>query len=531
VNPSVTAVFQGSTLRLANPGQCGPEHCFMLKKEGLFTPLRLLVISGLLVSLTISAWCCRDSCHWKGDALDLIKDTVLLLRYHDGLQSARPGGRFPLLQTLPVGIMTRLKMKVVEQLDFLSTLNGLSLSLSLVWGGFALRGRGRFAPLLFISALLLSPLLWFSRSGFGEMLAAFCTLGLVISCCLDLSWLMIMIFMILAGISKETAAPFLLLLGACASAIRKTRRSETDSCPTLLARPRYWPLVCGALTAVALNSGLNWIRFGSTLNYFYLRPELVVHDWPTWANFFAAIWVAPNGGLAFFWPASVLILLVVEAGVVSRRLLSRGSSPGGRWRSSLPLLGVIVTLAGITATLASWHAPLGWDAWGPRLLLPWIPASLFLVLFAYGGDVDRAMQFLERRPVLWVLALGTVATLSIPQTFALFQPQMCWSWFQWKPSPEFPRQRSVLHDPEYFYRSEKHDMWRREWIMWPAYTYRPLTKEQGIAIADSFALAVLLPLLAGARTRGVSAVCQDTKGRGSSGAERQLGAAAPFEQT
>jgi hypothetical protein len=136
---------------------------------------------------------------------------------------------------------------------------------------------------------------------------------------------------------------------------------------------------------------------------------------------------------------------------------------------------------------------------------------LYLLLFVYASDLDRAMGYLRGRPVLWVLVLGTVAALSIPQVYALYQPQMCWSWFEWKPTPEFPKQRSVLQDPEYFYRSEKHDMWNREWIMWPAFTYRPFTKEQGLAIADSFALAVLLPLLARVRTRSVTVACQDTK--------------------
>ena len=79
----------------------------------------------------------------------------------------------------------------------------------------------------------------------------------------------------------------------------------------------------------------------------------------------------------------------------------------------------------------------------------------------------------------------------------MFEPRFYYDWFfARKPTPEFPKLRDVGRDPEYFYRSEKYDMWQREWILKSAYIDRPASKAQGIAIADSFALAVLLPLLA-----------------------------------
>ena len=258
-------------------------------------------------------------------------------------------------------------------------------------------------------------------------------------------------------------------------------------------------------SAAAFNSGLNWLRFGSVLNQWYLRPTLIVPDWPTRANFFAAIWVAPNGGLAVFWPASVLLLLLVGTTVFRRVSCSQCTSPGNWWLNAWPFLCVILVLACVTAGHASWHAPLGWDAWGPRLILPWIPASLFLVLFAYGNEIDRAMEFLERRPVLWVIIMGTVAGLSLPQVSVIFRPEMYVLWFRWKPTPEFPEPRHILRDPAYFYRSEKYDLWQREWILKPAYNYQPAPQVLGLAIADSFAITVLLPLLARARAPSMDA--------------------------
>ena len=156
----------------------------MLLRNRFLTPLRLVAMSGLVLSLVISAWSYQDRSMAVMDTIDLIKDTGRLLDYLDGSRLTRPGGRFPLLQAIPVVIMTRMRLDLNEQLQYLIFLNLLSLLISLAWGMFALRGR--FAPLVFVSTLLLSPLPHYSRTSFGEMLAAFCTLGLVISSCADL---------------------------------------------------------------------------------------------------------------------------------------------------------------------------------------------------------------------------------------------------------------------------------------------------------------------------------------------------------
>ncbi len=98
-----------------------------------------------------------------------------------------------------------------------------------------------------------------------------------------------------------------------------------------------------------------------------------------------ALWLAPNGGVGWFWPlaAAVVIGLVVIAGTAAR---------GGaeRRRRSLPAVGLVVALLLTTGTLASWFAPFGWVAWGPRLMVPVLPAVLgLLTVVLYHSEVEQ----------------------------------------------------------------------------------------------------------------------------------------------
>ena len=60
----------------------------------------------------------------------------------------------------------------------------------------------------------------------------------------------------------------------------------------------------------------------------------------------------------------------------------------GSWRLRLAKgpIGIVLVLAALTFGLSGWWAPFGWIAWGPRLLLPWIPACLLILLRAYPGE-------------------------------------------------------------------------------------------------------------------------------------------------
>ena len=307
---------------------------------------------------------------------------------------------------------------------------------------------------------------------------------------------MITFFMALAGMSKEPAAPFLLLLGAAASSAREPALSGERPNTLTLARPRFAPLICGAVLAIALNSAFNWIRFGSILNLGYIGPLSVVPNWSIWANFFTAIWAAPNGGLAVFWPASVLTIAATSVGALRGMTLCEDSSWRTRINHAVPCLAALLLLVSVTAGLACWYSPLGWVAWGPRLILPWVLPSVLLLLFAYGRELDECFEWLGRRPVLWILLLGAVAVASLPQCSVMFNPGMCYDWFHDpEPSPDFRKEPMLVLDPVYFYWWQEYAFWRRKWIFGPAFDAWHSPRVFVIALIDSFSAAVLLPLL------------------------------------
>jgi hypothetical protein len=53
-------------------------------------------------------------------------------------------------------------------------------------------------------------------------------------------------------------------------------------------------------------------------------------------------------------------------------------------------VGVTTLLLLTTLGFSKWYAPFGWIGWGPRLLLPWIPASILLLLYDY-ADVWKEL--------------------------------------------------------------------------------------------------------------------------------------------
>src|SRR5207249_4558560 len=64
-----------------------------------------------------------------------------------------------------------------------------------------------------LAVLLSGPLLWYATSSFGEMLAALVTTALVAACLRRAGAALVGLLLVLAGLSKDTALPFLLLLG------------------------------------------------------------------------------------------------------------------------------------------------------------------------------------------------------------------------------------------------------------------------------------------------------------------------------
>jgi hypothetical protein len=187
------------------------------------------------------------------------------------------------------------------------------------------------------------------------------------------------------------------------------------------SRSLWTALWGGLIAAIAANSVFNFWRFGTFQNSFLLQPHFRVPDLATHLSFTAGLWFSPNGGLLFFWPAFLALLAV---------LIRR---PVGFF--------VLALLAGLTLGLGQWFAPMGWIAWGPRLVLPWIPAWILLL-----GDrkLPRA---------LWIPAIGV--GLAHVMSLMSFAPKD----LLFGATPECPVPQAIETAPTAYYACIQHLTW------------------------------------------------------------------------
>lgn len=327
-------------------------------------------------------------------------------------------GHFPLYQYAVGLVFSFLGADEETNLDLFCVLNSLALAGCIVLILGVLRGRSPTAAAAAVLVLLTGPLLWYARCSFGEMLAAFLILAYTAASLRGSDPLTIAGLFVAAGLTKETALPFLLLIAAVPllEAYRSGRRWP---------RGRVKAVAWAALLTVALTAGFNYYRFGTPYNAFYLQKRWPVPDGRNQALFFAAIWLSPNGGLLFFWPSFVAALMGLT--VVLLRT-PRASRP-----SLVPFVGVGLLLLGLTFGFSKWNAPFGWPAWGPRLMLPWIPAAVLLLFSYYADQLQAALAGLCARPTRWRLAVAALAAASLPQAVSLVKPGIFWNVFRFPP--------------------------------------------------------------------------------------------------
>jgi hypothetical protein len=308
---------------------------------------------------------------------------------------------FPLLQYLPAGLVFLAGGRTGDALGALVWINLAAWLGTAVLLAVALRkGRGGWAAALALAAWVGSYGLAYANSSFGEILAGFLALAFTIGCAREWPWLLVGAVGLLAGVGKETAPPFLALLGASALlpqwlAARGARRVPWRG---LLA------LLVAVGGGVAASAAFNVWRYGRPGNPFLLQELLRAPDAAQWLSAFTALWLSPNGGLLLFAPAAVALI-----GGAGGWAIARAARRADGWESTAPALGGLAVLVGMTVGLAGWYSPFGWWAWGPRLVLPWLPAALYLALSAPLPWERAAARFLAaewRFPVLAVLFAG-----------------------------------------------------------------------------------------------------------------------------
>lgn len=347
---------------------------------------------------------------------------------------------FPLFQYLSGGLWLELGHSVPSTLRFLAVLSGLAFAgiflLSVVRPWQAGRRLQSLAMSLF---LLVSPLpFYYARSSFNESMAAFVTLAYAYSLLRSESFLLVLLTGFLTGITKEIAPPFVGWLGLL-----------------LFARPRtpgtgrkFVAALSAAALAMAANVGFNYFRYGVAVNLANLVPEFQVPSLAQHLNYLAALVFSPNGGVFFFVP----LFLPLLAGLP--------------WTTKLKWPGVLVATAfGILlAGLSKWYSPFGWVTWGPRLLLPWLPAFAFVLLESYPASLGAMVRALTRSVSRWRSIGLFFLILGVAHFAAWLSVEAIERWFA--PGLHCERVPIIQADPAYFYTCVNGALWTfRHWFL------------------------------------------------------------------
>ncbi|MET3805394.1 hypothetical protein ABIB25_002395 [Nakamurella sp. UYEF19] len=366
----------------------------------------LLATGATLVSTVLLIL--RGSAHdWTtGDTKVLVTGMGAITKcWRDGVY-CNGISKFALLQQIPAYVLHLLGMHSSPLIGALVWLNAIAvvglIAVTVVW---AHRRAG--LPLAVIGGLLMAcgMLLTYSAQSFGEALAAAAFGGLSLSALRKdrvSRWLLV--FAVLATISKETAAPFAFLLGVAAIGL--------SGAGFAVVRRAAIHLTIGVAVGELLDVGFNLFRFGKIYNPIYLAEARAPSS--MWVSNGAGMLISPNAGIAWFWPgAAIAMVLLVLA--VARPGLPGFAGRRIRWSA----IAGLVVLAVMIASLADWWAPFGWYAWGPRLLMP-----------IAAGTTVLSLALIERHPLrrTWLsrpgaIALAIVCCLALlPTIGVVFRP-------------------------------------------------------------------------------------------------------------
>jgi hypothetical protein len=336
-------------------------------------------------------------------ALDCIKDATFTNCGHAAGTDTSSVGAFAIFQYLVAAPMVALgwgDATVERGLAWVSTLAVAGMVALALTVGRRVLGR-RWAVVL-VLAVVSGPMVLYGLIPFGEALAVFLCFAFALAACTRRTW-WIAVTIFFACLTKETAAPFLLVIGVVCA-----RDPDEDS--WLPPARVVIAMLAGAASAVVVNVAFNVFRFGTWSNLTYNAPYTRVPGVPIKVKLALADWLAPNVGVLFFWTVTALVL----AGVLVATVVMVVRAPR-RPRSWLPALAVVVVTIVFTGALASWWSTFGWLAWGPRLTLPLLPALVVAAVRAAPDPLDAGVQWLFGSAVRAVVVGVVLAVLSVGQ--------------------------------------------------------------------------------------------------------------------
>ncbi|MGE0614751.1 MAG: hypothetical protein AB7P04_03850 [Bacteriovoracia bacterium] len=344
--------------------------------------------------------------------------------------------------------------------------------------------RGRSPRVAAWAALSMATgtLLSYAFYNFSEMTAAWVLLllGVMLVQGAKTGWVFALMF--LAATTKETSAPFLILLTA-AAALARWRPESVAALRAGWARDHVRLIAAGAGLGLGVVANLlfNFFRYGTYRNTVYLNLKMPPVD--AIFSTMTGSWFSPSGGHFWFWP----VFFVTFVGLLGVGL-GRRSPPWRRGFSALILLAHV----GLTLGFSLWWSPWGWMAWGHRLYLPWIPVTIFLLLYAFEAEVEAGLAALARRTMAFWSATGALVLVSLPQFLVIFN--------QWLNHRQFELDTVCQHgqhpyvDERAFWNCWGHRLWSPDfWILTADYGF--IFRHPAIGIMTALYLYLIWRLL------------------------------------
>jgi hypothetical protein len=454
-------------------------------------PVRLALIASLVGLAALMVWFHAATTGATFlDTFNILDGVAVASRCLDAHVTSNCGpevGRFALLQYLPAFVFHALGMSYGAGLRGLVALNGLAVAGVAGVGAYVVRRlAGSTAAALAAVVVLASPLLWYSNSGYGEALAALVTMLFTAGVLLGWPLPAVAVAMLLAGISKETAPPFLLVLALIAWRLRRDERPAT--------RRELVTLMAAAGGAVLINGGFNVFRYGTFTNPDYTHPDLGVPLLRVLEGFAGQL-VSPTYGLIWVWPAAIAVLALAIA----------------KRRSALvrdPAVAVVAVLIALTGSFALHYAPYGGTTvWGPRFLMPWIPALLALCVATDPGRFARLAAAAVGTGRAFAVTAALVLVTGLPNLIVMVDSSR---WPRPYPGAYFDRRELIIRpvvpdrpcpkvpdlvagiSASYYYRCLHHATWQRGLRAAAAYEQLPRPREVISALAWVLAIVALL---------------------------------------
>ena len=124
----------------------------------------------------------------------------------------------------------------------------------------------------------------------------------------------------------------------------------------------------------------------------------------------------------------------------------------------LTVLAIAAILFLLSAGFSRWFTPLGGFAWGPRYMLPWIPALSLLLIYFYREALAGILGLILRQRIGLTLSALVIFVLSVPQFSILFGESVLAKIFAY---PECPRVPVIQEGAAYYFQCLQTQIWPR----------------------------------------------------------------------